>query len=79
MLNEITEKYHLINKKMLFYAELSAKINITENTIMSHYFNMNQGVKIPEKHHQKVIEVLDDFLEYQKKENILMRKYFNTI
>ncbi len=76
MLNEIEKKYDLIRKKMLFYGELSKETGISESTIMGLWLNSNQGFKIPERHQQKTIEVLNHCLEYEQAEKRLAEKYF---
>ena len=77
MLEEIENKYDKVRKKMMFYHILSLETGTKESTIMSLWFNSIQGFKIPEKFWQKIIDILDDYLEEEKREKRAYEKYLS--
>lgn len=64
---EIETKFKSVKMKKVFYAGLFRKTGTSVGTIRSHWFNLQQGIKIPPDHEKDVIEILNWSLSYESK------------
>lgn len=61
------EKFNKIKMKKVFYTELSRRTGTSVGTIRSSWFNLQQGIHIPEGCEEKTEAVLDWSLLYESK------------
>lgn len=74
----IQEKFEKINHKIIFYTEVYRLTGTSVGTIRCTWFNMTQGLKIPDNHIPTVEKCLDKCLKFEAEEKKVYEKYFKN-
>lgn len=69
------EKFNRIKMKKVFYTELSRRTKTSVGTIRSHWFNLQQGIHIPEGCEKDTQDTLDWSLLYESKIKEVNQKF----
>ena len=68
-MKEIIKKYNIINdNRTKVYQMISDHTKVSIYTITQVWFNKSKGINVPEQYFDKVIEVFDTQINYQKSE-----------